>query len=89
MLAMATTCLVACASPVPVQEMSNARQTLQAAKEVQAQYFAPGSYLKAQVLLEKAVKQLSSGNYYVAKEYAVEAKLAASQAHRAALIQQR
>ena len=30
---------MACTNPVPVQEMSNARQTLQAAKQAQAQHF--------------------------------------------------
>ena len=88
-LAVATACFMACTNPVPVQEMSNARQTLQAAKQAQAQHFAPGPYEKAQVLLEKAAKQLNSGDYYGAKVYAVEAQLEAGQAHRAALISQK
>ena len=89
MLVMTTVWLMGCATPIPVQEMSNARQTLQAAKEARAQDFAPGRYSEAQVLLEKAAKQLNDGDYYRAKEFAVEAKLVASQAHRAALIQQK
>ena len=86
---MVSACLLACTNPVPVQEMSNARQTLAAAKQAQAQQFAPEPYEKAQVLLAKAAKQLNSGDYYGAKAYAVEAQLEAGQAHRAALMSQK
>ena len=46
--------LSACAITAPVQEMSNARQTLRAAHQVKAQQYAPELFDKAENLLKAA-----------------------------------
>lgn len=77
--------LTACAVPAPVQEMSNARQSLQAAQEARAQVYAPGKFSKARQLLDYAARELENGDYIQAKGFALEAKMEATQARQAAI----
>ncbi|THB71722.1 MAG: DUF4398 domain-containing protein [Gammaproteobacteria bacterium] len=78
-LILAVAFLQAC-SYIPVQEMSDARQTLRSAQEVGAAKYAAESLAEAEVLLEKARKKLDDGDYDAAKKYAVEAQSRASAA---------
>ncbi len=74
----------ACAT-APVQEMSNARQALQAADAVDASRKAPGHYNKAIEHLERAEQALKSREYALAKEEAEQAKVSALKARQAAV----
>ena len=76
----------ACAATAPVQEMSNARQTIQAAVEAGAETHAPDELANARKLLEEASRELEEGNYHLARDYALQAKQHAMQARQAALI---
>jgi uncharacterized membrane protein YccC len=76
----------ACATTAPVQEMSNARQTIQAAVEAGAETHAPDELANARKLLEEASRELEEGNYLLARDYALQAKQHAMQARQAALI---
>jgi PBP1b-binding outer membrane lipoprotein LpoB len=58
----------------PVQEMSDARQALQAARQAGAEQRSPELYEQAQTLLEQAQKQLELGDYREARDNAVTAK---------------
>lgn len=81
--------LAACATPLPVQEMSNARQAMQAAEAVQAERFAPGEFQRARRLLNSASRSLETGEYSRARELASEARVAAWHAHELAVHHQR
>jgi len=80
---------VACATTAPVQEMSNARQTIQAAVEAGAEIHAPAELANARELLEDASRELEVGNYPLARDYAVQAKQRAMQARQTALLKTR
>ena len=80
--------LAGCATIYPVQEMSNARQTLQAAKAVDAEVYAKSQYIEARRLLDLAASKLDEGDYILAREYALSAKQLAIQARREAISQQ-
>lgn len=71
--------LFAC-SYIPVQEMSDARQTIRSAQDAGADEFAAESLAEAQILLEKARKDLDTGNYDAAKQHAIESQDRASAA---------
>ena len=75
----------ACAITAPVQEMSNARQTLRAAHQVKAQQYAPELFDKAENLLKAAENELSGGEYAQARAYAVAAQQEAMRARQKAL----
>ena len=77
--------LSACATTAPVQEMSNARQTLHAAHQVKAQQYAPVLIDKAENLLKAAENELSDGEYAQARAYAVAAQQEAMRARQKAL----
>ena len=79
----------ACASVAPVQEMSNARQSLHLAKAVKAHVYATKRYAKAQEFLDQAVNQLNSGDYIEARRFALQAADEAKQAHLIALNQRK
>lgn len=81
--------IVACAIPAPVQEMSNARQSLQAAKAARAQVHASSQYNRAKELLDQAAKELESGEYLEARENALAAKIAANKARQMAINKQK
>lgn len=82
------TILVACAVTPPVQEMSNARQTIAAAHEVKAEVFAPQHMAEAERLMSQATAALESGDYLAAKDYAVAAQKQAIKARQQAISKQ-
>jgi len=81
--------LSACTVVAPVQEMSNARQTLNLAKVTKAEVYAQEKYTKAQEFLDQAVNQLNSGDFIEARRLALQATQAAKQAHLVALTRQK
>ncbi len=74
-----------CATAVPVQEMSNARQAVRAAEEVDAARYAPLPMRRARVLLEQARLKLEAGDYRQARVFALDARRAAYRARQRAL----
>lgn len=64
----------------PVQEMSDTTAALRAAKEVQADTLAPELYRKANELFLKARKEYKYKNFYLANDYAEQARALAEQA---------
>lgn len=83
-LALSTGCTI---TP-PVQELSNARQTLQAATEAKADTYSPGQMTEARQMLQQATGALETGDYNRAREYAVSAQRLAIKAHHQAVSQQ-
>lgn len=81
--------LTSCATTAPVQEMSNARQSIQAAVEAGAETHAPAVLSQARNLLEDASRELEAGNYLLARDYAVQAKQFALQARQTSLLMTR
>jgi len=81
--------LTSCATTPPVQEMSNARQSIQAAVDVGAEIHAPAVLAQARNLLEDASRELEAGNYPLARDYAVQAKQLAIQARQTSLLMTR
>jgi hypothetical protein len=79
----------ACATTAPVQEMSNARQTIQAAVEAGAEIYAPEELADARRLLADASRELEVQNYTLARDYALQAKQSAMQARQTALLKSR
>ncbi|KAF0191406.1 MAG: lipoprotein [Gammaproteobacteria bacterium] len=77
--------LSGCAS-APIQEMSDARQTINAARDAGAESEAPGSLGRAESLLTEAQRQLELMNYKRARNDAVEARLQAQKARTLANI---
>ncbi|HHM04648.1 MAG TPA: DUF4398 domain-containing protein [Gammaproteobacteria bacterium] len=76
--------LAACAS-APTQEMSDARQAVQAARSAGAQKHAPDAFQSAEALLSKAEKELSSRDYRASRKDAIAAKKEAINARNMAL----
>ena len=72
-------CLAACAS-APVQEMSDARQAISAARAAGAEVRAPADFRAAQSAIERAESRLQVHEYSQARIDAVEAKREASAA---------
>ncbi|MFO8156060.1 MAG: DUF4398 domain-containing protein [Pseudomonadota bacterium] len=66
--------LMACATSPPVQEMSDARQALQAAIDAGAQERDPVAVERAERLLERAGERLDEGQYRQARQMAGEAR---------------
>jgi Domain of unknown function (DUF4398) len=73
------TCLAACAG-APVQEMSDARQAIQAARAAGAPTRAPEDFSAAQAAIQRAESNLQEHEYSRAKLAAIEAKHDASAA---------
>ena len=71
--------ITACAS-FPVQELSDARQALQAARAAHASERAPFEYQKALQLLEDADHAIDNGDYHRARRAARQARSMALQA---------
>jgi hypothetical protein len=65
--------LVACVS-APVQEMSDARQAIRAAREAGATTYSFEKLNEASESLERAERKLEAGSYFEAKRHAVEAR---------------
>lgn len=75
--------LVACGS-APVQEMSEARQAIEAARVAGAEEYAPEGYQKAATLLKSAEEMLNERRYSKARENAALARDEAIQARKTA-----
>lgn len=80
----ATLVVVAACETMPVQEMSDARQAISAAREAGAEEHAVEQLMTAQTALESAEKYLNTRNYGVARREAMAAKSAAIDALRIA-----
>lgn len=79
--------LVGCTS-APVQEMSDARQALQAAETAGAVTHSAEAYQQARRFLRQAQQHLETGDYRHARRNAVTAKEVALEARREALAAQ-
>ena len=83
--------LVACVS-APVQEMSDARQAIQAAHAAGAEHAARETLYSARSLLEQAERELESGHFREARRNALGARaravLAREQAEQASAADQ-
>ncbi len=78
-----------CASAPPVQEMSDARQAVQAAREADAERYAPISLGEAERLLEEAARLLEMKEYRRARSVALQAKEMALKARSASSAKRR
>ena len=76
--------LAGCAT-VPTQEMSDARQALQAAREVEAAAHAPANFNEAEARMLRAEKKLSDHDYRSARKNALTARREAISARNMAL----
>ncbi len=72
-LMMAALMMASCAN-APVQEMSNARQAIRAAKDAGATQAAPQTLTDAETLLSQAETSLNHHEYRMARHYAVTAR---------------
>ena len=85
--------LTSCAVIPPYQEMSNARQTIQAAVDAGAEIHAPAVLAQARKLLDDASREMEigneSGNYNLARDYAIQAKQLATEALQTTLLMTR
>jgi hypothetical protein len=63
-----------CAVAPPVQEMSDARQAIRAAREAHADRLAPQALSNAERFLDKATNRLGDGAYLEARQAALSAK---------------
>lgn len=77
--------LSACSVMPPVQEMSDARQAIKAAREANAEKYAPQKLRSAEDSLELATKTLEQGEYEEARMAATVAKALAIKARDAAV----
>lgn len=75
--------LAGCVS-APVQEMSDARQAIQAARDAGAERYVPETFGGAEQLLNQAEKELELGEYRAAQRKAMAAKEAAIRAREKA-----
>lgn len=75
-----------CSLIPPVQEMSNARQSLQAAKTAGAEVHDSKRYSDAKKLLELASQKMDTGEYAEARNLALEARTIAIKARQVAVI---
>jgi len=72
----------ACSLLPPIQEMSNARQSLQSAKDVGAQDHDSKRFSKAKQLLDLASEKMDAGEYVEARNLALEARSIAIKARQ-------
>lgn len=77
-----------CAVAPPVQEMSDARQAIRAAREAHADRLAPQALSNAEHLLDQATSRLEEGAYPEARQAAVAAKNEAVRARDMAITNQ-
>ena len=77
--------LSACATIAPVQEMSNARQSIRAAKDANAENLAANVLSEAKQRLRSAISELDAGEYERARILAIEAKHLALKARQLAV----
>ncbi len=76
--------LSACVTP-PVQEMSDARQAIHAAHQVEAARIAPDLMESAMARISEAEHALGRGDYQAARSAALQAKRSAIEARTRAL----
>lgn len=74
----------ACSITAPVQEMSNARQSIRAAKDANAENLAKNVLSEAKQRLHSAMRELDAGEYEKARILALEAKYLALKAKQLA-----
>jgi hypothetical protein len=74
----------ACAMTAPVQEMSNARQSIRAAQDANAEKLAVNVLSEARQRLRSAIHELDAGEYERARILAIEAKHLALKARQLA-----
>jgi hypothetical protein len=72
--------MIAGCESMPVQEMSDARQAIMAARDAGAEEFASEQLLAAEASLHSAEASLNTRNYGTARREAVEAKALAIEA---------
>jgi hypothetical protein len=77
--------LTACTVMPPVQEMSDARQAIKAAREANAEKYAPQKLQSAEDSMELATRTLEQGEYEAARMAATVAKALAIKARDAAI----
>jgi hypothetical protein len=70
---------------IPTQEMSDARQALNAANHVNAKYYAPIKWQEAQQHLKQAEKYLLNNQFKLARRHAVLVKKPAVSAYNMAV----
>ena len=81
------TVTTACAT-APVQEMSDARQTIRSAEEAGAARYSLQHLRQAQQLIERAELSLEAGAYFDARRFALDARDEAILAREKALAQE-
>ena len=74
--------VVACETAPPVQEMSDARQAIQVAREAGAETLAAKELMEAEQFLHNAEQQLSAEDYAEARRAALQAKSKAQTARK-------
>jgi len=89
LLIVGTILLVGCAVVPPVQEMSDARQALEAAREADAAKYAEQKLRSAEDSMELATRTLNQGEYEAARMAAVVARALAIKARDEALAAKR
>lgn len=77
--------IAACSIVPPVQEMSDARQALEAAREAQAEKYAEQKLRSAEDSMELATRTLNQGEYEAARMAASVARALAIKARDEAL----
>jgi hypothetical protein len=83
-LALAAACALSACAGAPVQEMSNARQAIRAARDAGAEQVAAEQFTAARSYLERAEASMQSRAYGDAKRNAVAARGKAVEALEAA-----
>ncbi|HFD87957.1 MAG TPA: DUF4398 domain-containing protein [Gammaproteobacteria bacterium] len=76
--------LVGCAA-IPIQQMSDARQAFLAARQADAEHYAPELFHEAQVLMDDADRFLAERRYGLAGKVAERARTVAIKARRKAV----
>jgi len=77
-----------CSLLPPVQEMSNARQSLQAAEKAGAEVHDSKRFSRAKALLDLASKKIDGGDYAQARELAIQARSIAIESKKHTVTQQ-
>jgi hypothetical protein len=83
------TLLIIGCTVVPMQEMSDARQAMQAARYVKANSITPPTWAKAEQQLTQAEQNLEAGEFKQARKAAILAKKQALNAYHVAIAIQR
>ena len=81
--------IFSCAILPPVQEMSNARQSIQSAYTAKADVYSGAQLKEAEEYMQLATEALESGDYTTAREYATFAQQSAINARKMAIQQQK